>query len=93
MISHDQVLRVLKDAKGPLKNIEIRRVIFGVGNEESDRAGANTSVALQRLKMQAKVQLLPGGRWALEDVIDCPACEGRGHLTKKRAVALKLVKK
>lgn len=93
MISHDQVLRVLKNAKSPLKNVEIRRVIFGAGNEENDLAGTNTSVALQRLKAQGMVQLLPGGRWVLEDVIDCPACQGRGHLTKKRAIALKLVKK
>lgn len=84
------VLETLKAAKGPLRNVEIRRAILGDGNEACDPSGAFTTEALQKLKAEGLVSLMHGSRWGLVDVIDCPACEGKGHLTKQKAAKLGL---
>ena len=91
-ITRDTVLEALKAAKAPRRNVEIRRAILGAGNEEKDRAGTLTTAALQKLKAEGLVAMMHGSRWGLSDVIDCPACDGRGYLTKERAVKLGLVK-
>jgi hypothetical protein len=89
----EKVLEVLKASKNPLRNVEIRRAIFGDGNEEKDRAGIATSEALQALKLRKLVALIHGSRWGLVDVIGCPACEGHGHLPRERAQKLGLLDK
>ena len=51
-------------AGGPLRNVEIRRVIFGKGKENTDVAGSRTTQILQALANEGKVKL-DGNRWSL----------------------------
>ena len=62
---------------GPLKNVEIRRVIFGAGHEERDPSGSSTTEALQVLKRVGQVKV-EGGKRSLLRHASCPACHGRG---------------
>lgn len=89
-VDREKVLAILLE-RGPMKNAEIRMALHG--NTDWDKAGTYTTEALQRLKLEKRVALLPGGRWAAADVIQCPACDGKGHIERTKAEKLGLVKK
>ena len=88
-VDKEKVLAILVE-HGPLKNVEIRRLLHG--DDDWDRAGCYTTAALQTLKLEKRVTLLPGSKWSAADTIQCPACGGSGHIERGAAKKLGLAK-
>lgn len=77
-VSKESVLAALRAAGGGgLRNVEIRRAIFGAGKEDLDQAGCATTVILGLLKVEGRVRL-EANRWTLGELKTCAACGGKG---------------
>lgn len=78
-INDESVVQALKG--GPLKNVEIRSLCLGFGNEDQDYSGSFTTEVLQRLKQKGLV-VLRGNRWRWIEHETCDHCGGTGFVTK-----------
>jgi hypothetical protein len=70
-INPDSVTKALNE--GPQSNRELRETL-GLSIEKYD---PRLDRKLQQLRKDGKIHLV-GGRWALNTILTCPSCKGRG---------------
>lgn len=82
-VDREKVLAILRE-RGPMKNADIRKAMFGERWALLDEAGVHTTDALRSLKADGLASLLPGAKWSADAVEQCETCGGTGIVPSKK---------